>query len=170
MRYLEKNNSDSDSYDYNAEVFHLQNILTKDIIPLTQATADSIGADPINMTYGWVSEGYLTLEFQFYSTNNEAKRHMINMVYDVDKELVDAEGYINLEYRHNAFEDESIILGEGLASFKLDNIAEELENAKGIKIEVNTIYNGSKQYILNLENHTHENTRKTTEKIGLTIF
>lgn len=150
-------------YDYNIQVVRLDSILTKDIIPLTVETADSIGDDRINMTNSWVAQGYLTMEFQYYGTQNPNKKHMLNLVYDVDKDLIDEEGYINLEFRHNAYEDNGGALGEGIVSFKLDKIATEMETAKGLKIRVNSLYDNVIYKTINFKKLL-QNSQTPTEK------
>ena len=54
--------------------------------------------------------------------------------------------YINLEFRHNRKGDYPQSLGEGYVSFKLDKIKEQMEGKKGLRIRVNTLYNGIKTY------------------------
>lgn len=151
-------------YDYNIQVERIDSILTKDIIPLTEETADSIGDNRINVTYRWVAQGYLNMEYQFYGTRNPNKRHMLNLVHNQDTELVDEDGYINLEFRHNSFEDNGGFLGEGLVSFKLDKVAEEMKTAKGLRIRVKTIYDGEKFY-----NIDFEQTEKSSKPAALQL-
>lgn len=155
-----------EGYDLNAELFYIETILTKPIIPLTKKTADSIGDDRINMTHHWVAQGYLTMEFQYYGTHNPNQKHMLNLVDNENTELVDEEGYINLEFRHNAYDDGKADLGEGLVSFKLDKVAKEMETAKGLKIRVNTIYDGIKYYKIDFEKDTRSNEAMTTQQLN----
>lgn len=157
-------------YDYNIQVVQMDSILTKDIIPLTKATADSIGDNKINVTYHWIAQGYLTMEFQYYGTRNPNKKHMLNLVHNEDTELVDEEGYINLEFRHNAYEDNSGSLGEGIVSFKLDKVAEEMKTAKGLKIRVNTIYDGIKYQKIELEKQSESSLAPTAKHLKPTNY
>lgn len=142
---------DVPGYEYNVQLIQLQNILTKDIIPLTEETADSIGNDRVNIADPWISGDYLNIEYQYYHSNNETKRHMLNLVMN---ETPDApapeEGYINLEFRHNAYDDEQRTTGWGIISFKLEEIADQLRGKKGLKILVNSIYDGKRTYTVNL--------------------
>ncbi|WP_078063526.1 NigD1/NigD2 family lipoprotein [Bacteroides ihuae] len=131
-------------YDYNAKIEHVENILTKGVIPLTAATADSIGDDRINVTEIWIAGGYLNLEFQILGTSSPQKLHMVNLVQN---EMIDdsaEEGYINLEFRHNAYNDNPDGLGNGIVSFKIESLV--LNAEKGLKIRVNTINDGVKYY------------------------
>ena len=156
------------TYDYNAEVFYIENVLTKDIIELTEANADSIGNDHINISNMWIAQGYITMECQFYVENSIIK-HMLNLVHDANLSIIDEEGYINLEFRHNAFFDFGSQLREGIVSFKLDNIKEYIEESKGIKISVKT-HNGIISYKLDLENHTQPSTRNTTKMKNVSVY
>ena len=48
------------------------------------------------------------------------------------------------EGSHNAYNDSQLTLGTGLASFKLDNIAEQLKEKKGLNIRVKSLYDGER--------------------------
>lgn len=142
---------DVPGYEYNVQLIQLQNILTKDIIPLTEETADSIGNDRVNIADPWISGDYLNIEYQYYHSNNEAKRHMLNLVINETPDAPAPEdGYINLEFRHNAYDDEQRTTGWGIISFKLEEIADQLQGKKGLKILVNSIYDGKRTYTVNM--------------------
>ena len=130
----------------NGKIFTIEDILTKEIIPLTEATADSIGDDRINVTAHALTKDYLTIEYQYLGSMNENKKHMLNLVQNEITGPIKDDGYIYLEFRHNAFNDSPNQLGSCLVSFKLDSIAEQLATAKGIKLRVNTIYDNI-QYV-----------------------
>lgn len=87
---------DIPGYDYNVKLIQLENILTKDIIPLTEETADSIGNDRINATSLWITGNYLNIEHQFFHSNNPDKKHMLNLVINETAETPDPED----EYFH----------------------------------------------------------------------
>lgn len=130
-------------YEYNAQIYEIENILTKDIIPLTTATADSIGDDPIDATDIWITGNYLNINYRLYHSNNADKKHMLNLVVNqtATPSATDA-GYVDLEFRHNAHNDAQRVIGSGVVSFKLDAIANQLTGKKGIKIRVKTIHDG----------------------------
>ena len=96
---------------------------------------------------------YLTIEFQYYGTHSEDKKHFLNLVIN-NKEADSAaenedntdDEYINLEFRHNSERDSPDHLGEGYVSFKLDKIEEQIEGKKGLNIRVRTLYDGIKNY------------------------
>lgn len=90
---------DIPGYDYNVKLIQLENILTKDIIPLTEETADSIGNDRINATSLWITGNYLNIEHQFFHSNNPDKKHMLNLVINETAETPDPEDeYFTLEF------------------------------------------------------------------------
>ena len=132
-------------FAYNVKLIQLENILTKDIIPLTEETADSIGNDRINATSLWITGNYLNIEHQFFHSNNPDKKHMLNLVInETSTGENDKPDHVNLEFRHNAYNDSQLTLGTGLASFKLDNIAEQLKEKKGLNIRVKSLYDGER--------------------------
>jgi hypothetical protein len=141
-----------EGYDYNAKVQYIENILTKSVIPMDEQTTDSIGDDRINIVDMWLGGGYLNIEFQLFGTQNIQKKHMLNLVRNErqDAPQEDAD-YINLEFRHNAYDDTPAYLGNGFVCFKLDNID---TTKKGFNIRVNTLYNGIKQYKINMDTST----------------
>ncbi|WP_291529589.1 NigD-like protein [Bacteroides sp. UBA939] len=137
---------DIPGYEYNAQIVEIENILTKPIIPLTTATADSIGNDRINVINLWITNNFLNIEYQFFHSNNEDKKHMLNLVINETPDAPSSEpDYINLEFRHNSYGDVQRKLFQGVVSFKLDEIAGQL-NKKGLKILVNSIYDGKRTY------------------------
>nr|WP_302830194.1 NigD-like protein [uncultured Bacteroides sp.] len=142
-----------DGYDYNAKINHIENILTKDIYSMPAEKADSIGDDRINATNLWITGNYLNIQYQLYHSDNPDKKHMLNLVINEASDgKNDKEGYITLEFRQNAYNDEHRLLGTGLVSFKLDKIADRLKNKKGLNIRVKTLYDGERYITVDLNN------------------
>lgn len=142
-----------EGYDYNIQIKNIRNILTKDIVTLGEGenTDEKIGDDKINATYMWITQDskYLTIEIQYYGSQSENKKHFLNLVINKSApETTDNEDndYLELEFRHNDEGDSPNHLEEGYVSFKLDKIKELAEGKKGLRIRVNTIYNGIKYY------------------------
>lgn len=140
-------------YDYNIQIRRIENILTKDIVKLGEGenTEEKLGDDKINATYMWITQDskYLTIEFQYYGTNNKDKKHFLNLVINdpIVEPTEDTENdYLVLEFRHNEEGDNPERLDEGYVSFKLDKIKELAKGKKGLKIRVNTIYKGVEYY------------------------
>lgn len=146
-----------EGYDYNIQIKQITNILTKDIVTMgeDENTEDKIGDDKINATYIWMTKDakYLSVEFQYFGTHNENKKHFLNLVINpsTPEATDDAENdYLELEFRHNDEDDSPAQLGEGYVSFKLDKIKDMVSGKKGLKIRVNTIYDGVKYYKIDL--------------------
>jgi len=155
-------------YDYNAQIYRIENILTKNIIPLTEATADSIGNDPINATDIWIAGGCLNIQYQLYYSPNADKKHMLNLVTnETSGTSTSDENYVDLGFRHNAYNDMKQELGWGVVSFKLDNIANQTKGKKGLKVHVNTIYDGER--IITIDFQTTTNQSKNEIKNHLQV-
>lgn len=152
--YFDELDEKKEGYEYNAQIKHIENILTKDIYSMPADKADSIGDDRINIIEPlWITGDFTNIKYQLYHSNNEEKLHMLNLV--INEETTgedDKPDYLNLEFRHNAYNDDPVILGTGLASFKLDNIADLLKSKKGLNIRVNSIYDGMKYITINFKN------------------
>ena len=140
-------------YDYNVQIKRIQEILTKEIITMDgyENTEEKVGDNHINATYMWITQDhkYLTIEFQYYGTHQNDKKHYLNLVINPSDTESTTDGnndYIDLEFRHNHEGDYPERLGEGYVSFKLDKIKEQIEGKKGLRIRVNTIYSGVKFY------------------------
>lgn len=96
-------------YDLNIQVRGINPILTKDIITMGEDDNDEekVGDDKINTTYMWINKDnkYLTIEFQYYGTHSEDKKHFLNLVINdkeesaptADEDSAEDE-YINLEF------------------------------------------------------------------------
>lgn len=137
-----KNNEPMGENILSGIIFSVEDILTKNIIPLTTATADSIRDNEINVTTYWVKDNFLTIEYQYLGSANPDKKHMLNLVQNQTTEPTADDGYVHLEFRHNAFDDQTLKTVPGIVSFKTDSIADQLTGKKGFKLRVKTIYDG----------------------------
>lgn len=143
--YFSKLDEELPGYDYNAQINHIENILTKDIYFMPAEKADSIGDDRINATDFWITGDYLNIKYQFYHSNNQEKKHMLNLVVnEASSSESDKPEYLSLEFRHNAYNDSQLQLGTGMVSFKLDNIAGLMEGKKGLTIRTKSLYDGER--------------------------
>ncbi|ADV43784.1 hypothetical protein Bache_1802 [Bacteroides helcogenes P 36-108] len=151
--YFDKLNENKEGYEYNAQIKHIENILTKDIYFMTADKIDSIGSDRINIIEPiWITGNYINIKFQIYNSNNQAKKHLLNLVINESSASEKPQSdYVNLEFRHNAYDDNPIALGTGLVSFKLDNIADLLKDKKGLRIHVKSLYDGEKYITLDFQ-------------------
>lgn len=116
------------NYDHDAKLNDAYNILTKGIVEVTPETQDSIGRDPIVVRDIWVGSDYLNIRFAYRGFN---KRHMLNLVSDASKTYDD--GKVHLEFRHNAFEDNTTRTLTGWVSFHLASLQ---ENAGGNTLDL----------------------------------
>lgn len=132
-----------EGYDYLVKIFDLYKVTTKPVIPLTPDIEDSIGNDKVEITNYWTSGKYLNIEFQVLGTPR--KLHFINLV---ERENAVDKGFAKLEFRHNREGDNGDNPLCGLVSFDLGKYQPSESNLKGLKIKVNTFYEGEKEYTL----------------------
>ena len=95
---------------------------------------------------------------------------MLNLVHNEDMELVDEEGYINLEFRHKAFDDNGGSLGEGIVSFNLDKVAEEMKTAKGLKVRVKTIYDNIQFIKMDFKESKSSSQIPTAQQLNISAY
>lgn len=139
-------------YEYNARINHIEDILTKDIYSMPAEEADKIGDDRINAIDLWITGDYLNIKYQIYHSNNKEEKHLLNLVInEASTGEHDKPGYLTLEFRHNAYNYPSTILGTGLVSFKLKNVADKLKDKKGLNIRVKSLYDGEKYKTVDLK-------------------
>lgn len=142
-----------DGYDYNANINHIENILTKDIYSMPEEKADSIGDDRINISNMWITGDYLNIQYQLYHSNNPDKKHMLNLIINEASDgKNDKEGYVTLEFRQNAYNDSPHTPGTGLISFKLNNISNLIKDKKGLNIRFKSLYDGERYLTIDFKN------------------
>lgn len=130
-------------YDYNAAIYRIENILTKDIYLMPAEKEDSIGDDHINITNMWIANDHLNIQYQIHYDDTSNKSHMLNLIVnEAADDKNDKEDYLTLEFRHNAYGEAQRKLGPGIVSFRLNNIRQLVEGKRGLNIRVNTLYNG----------------------------
>lgn len=130
-------------YDYNAAIYRIENILTKDIYLMPAEKEDSIGDDRINITNMWIANDHLNIQYQIHYDDTSNKSHMLNLIVnEAADDKNDKEDYLTLEFRHNAYGEAQRKLGPGIVSFRLNNIRQLAEEKRGLNIRVNTLYNG----------------------------
>jgi hypothetical protein len=111
-----------DANNYEVDLYDIDRILTKDIIQLTESINDSIGNDPVYMNEEniWISNNYLNFIFSYYGAY---KIHHVNLVKLYENTHTE-DGRLILEFRHNAHNDFSNVLLNGVVSFDLESIKE----------------------------------------------
>lgn len=104
-------------------------VLTKPFFPQPTAhQSDSLGHDGANLDAVWIAGGHLNLRFYIIGSFMNLAPHFINMICADSKP--DAEGYVNLEFRHNANHDFPEVLKPGYVSFPLSS------TSNGVKYRV----------------------------------
>lgn len=102
------------SYDHDVIFRGAYNILTKNVVEITEANDEELGHDPIRVGDLWTGADYLNIEF---AVAGQHKTHYINLGSDPSKEYSD--GKVHLELRHNANGDTPSRNLRGLVSFDL---------------------------------------------------
>jgi hypothetical protein len=146
IAYFDEVTEAAEAYDYVAKVVYIENILTKDIIPISEATQDSIGDDPAEFLSYWLTEDYLTIEFVIWGDQHSGVSHLINLVEDPTKNNAE-DTYLNLEFRHNMNGDHPRQQLQGLVSFRVPKDTGKI----GMKIRVNTSLDRTKYYTIDFD-------------------
>lgn len=112
--------------------FQSYGYVSEDSIKVT-SQPDTLGKDPVSITEAWHSGGiygagrFVTISFTISGAGYY--RHSIALVDNTGTANPDAEGYWNLELRHNANNDPQAYLSQSVFSFPLS----EKYTASGIK-------------------------------------
>jgi len=113
------------------KINNLYNILYKEIIPLTYENSDSLGNDPVKISDIWISNNILNIEF--YYTGGE-KIHSINLAYS-EESLTEQNQPIELDFRHNAYNDNGKYNLQGLVSFNLNKLKQSIHDTISIEVK-----------------------------------
>lgn len=138
------------SYDHDVKINDVYEVLTKGIFPITSATEDSIGNDPIAINGMWISGNYLNVDFIY---PGYSKMHFITLASDASKTYTDNK--IHLEFRHNANNDYPSFNISGVVCFNLKSLRKSGSSSVDIVIHSNEFDNGAS-----------EKTRNFTYKYG----
>lgn len=112
--------------------FQSYGYVSEDSITVT-SSPDTLGSDPVNLIEAWHSGGiygagrFVTISFTISGAGYY--RHSIALVDNTGSANPDAEGYWNLELRHNANNDPQAYLSQSVFSFPLS----EKYTASGVK-------------------------------------
>ena len=117
------------SVDHYVRVNDLQKLLTKPIVPYTEAISDSLGTDQIELPEYWIAHDFITFRF-FYAGG--AKEHMVNLT---KHEELTADGKTLLEFRHNAYGDPENKSLYGYVSFPLKELFNEVTDSVQLHIK-----------------------------------
>ena len=144
---------DFSGYDVAIKVFEFKPILTKQVEELTEDNKKEYGDDPISISEAWISGGFLNFIFQHRIPTE--KPHRISLVENTTKEYPD-DGYVYLELRYNTYGD-SVVgpIVNGTVSYNLSSL--DLSSTKGIKVRVNTIVSGEKEWVFDSKSQSAPN-------------
>ena len=117
------------SVDHYVRVNDLQKLLTKPIVPYSEAISDSLGMDPIELPEYWIANDFITFRF-FYAGG--AKEHMVNLT---KHEELTADGKTLLEFRHHAYGDPENKSLYGYVSFPLKELFNEVTDSVQLHIK-----------------------------------
>ena len=118
---------------FDVKLHRAQEILTKSPLPYNEDKLDSIGSDAIKITNYWMAYGFLNFEFVYTGGFPVPEvKHMVNLLYHpiTDKTL-------ELEFRHNAFNDRREQVVQGVVSFPIEQLMSRMEKPVTIKIKYN---------------------------------
>ncbi len=126
VRFTIIEESATDNYDYAVKVASISNVLTKQIVIANEEVRDTIGYDPVSINWLSIGNDYLNVDFAFWA---DSKPHYFDLVLDSTKQS--KEGFITLNFHHNAKDDIKYSKYSGLVSFPLEMLKDdELESVK----------------------------------------
>jgi len=131
-------------YDRPVKINSLREILTKDIEDLTEENKNEIGDDPIKILDLWTGDNYLNIHFG-YNTGGE-QVHRISLVHNRIEPVVDDNGAIVLEFRHNAYDDPEHYGVKSYVAYDLRPLQIENEDSVNLVIKVQDFNNETKEY------------------------
>lgn len=131
--------TDDDAIFQMVEVGSVVHVLTKDVEQLTDENDKEFGNDPVSILQGdiWLGGGHLNVIFQ---QNRPAEvKHRVSLVArDFNP---DQEGYLNLEFRYNDYDDTTNRYQYGVVSYSLHGLNTDAQT-KGIRLKLNSAVNG----------------------------
>lgn len=120
VRFTMVEESEADSYDYLVKVASISNVLTKQIVIADEEVRDTIGNDPVTINWLSIGNDFLNVDFSFWA---DSKTHYFDLVLDSTKQ--DKEGFITLNFHHNANDDIRYRNYSGLISFPLEMLKDD---------------------------------------------
>jgi hypothetical protein len=107
------------------KVNNLQEILLKDPIELTPENADSLGNDSITINKIWIAKDMLNIDFSYIGG---LTMHYINLAYTLN-ENGELEQPVELQFLHNANNDDARMIMGNIVSFRLDLLEFDGQNS-----------------------------------------
>lgn len=162
MAYFQFNEEEGNKSSRSIKIYDLYKVLTKKLYEMPAEKEDSIGNNPVTVTSIYASHEHLNIFFT-YLGNNSGIAHMVNLVTTEGSEP-DAEGLLEVEFRHNKNGDIEAYPQSGWVSFELSSIPGYTDGTvKGLKVKVNNGDQIEKTYKISFpltsstttENHTN---------------
>lgn len=124
----------SGAYDKSVYVNWIDSIRTKPAVPAfgtAEENDEAYGTDPVEIVNDWVTvaeDGYLTLRFRTRWGNNNVP-HYVNLLTGVN-----TENPYEVEFRHDANDDEPCVIGDALVAFRLSDLPDT--NGETVKLKL----------------------------------
>lgn len=133
------------NYDHAGKILDLQNVLTKPLEVLTEATEEEFGDDALRVLKNGtgISGGYFNVWFQ-QNLPIDGVKHRISLVrLEKEEDLVGDDHYLHLQLRYNDYDKVSNIYNPypSPVSFSLKDL-DIPQQTKGIKIRLKSEVNG----------------------------
>lgn len=121
FNYFEK----QDRSNRSIELYDIYKILTKDVYQMpanNEEKEDSIGNDPIKIKKILMSDEHINIYFVYNGDGYSGIKHFINLITVGDNPQPDANGVLQMEFRHNNEGDHPRNLQPGWVAFPLKSI------------------------------------------------
>ncbi|MDR1257866.1 MAG: NigD-like protein [Tannerellaceae bacterium] len=130
-------------YDYAVKLNRIDTILTKQPAEnLGEGNDAAYGNDPVEIADIWIGDGFLNILFKANFSGNI--KHLVNLIPDVTA----SDTPHRMEFRHNAFGDNSSYRHYGIVAFDLSQTP-SYDKDKTLTVRVKT-FEGMKEYNLGL--------------------
>jgi hypothetical protein len=145
IRYSVVNSFEDQPYDYTIRIESVQNILTKNIVHVTSdEIRDTLQTDPVAISLVWVTKSFINVEFLFKGNN---RVHYFDLALDPEKQT--KEGFISLDFHHNAKGDSKVYEYRGIISFPIEEL--QVEGVNSVKLNFRTTGEYNTPYVKELE-------------------
>lgn len=124
--------------EYSMALHYLYQPLCKEYTALSEATEEMLGTDPILVQAGWISGGYVNLDFTFSYPKDSQSSHLIALILD-DTQPMDT---LRFTLRHNGYGEgfasegdrSSFLEGTGFACFDVSALVPDDDRAIPVRI------------------------------------
>ena len=137
-------------YDVGIKPEQLRVFLTKTVEEINDDNKNEYADHPAYVRDAWIAGGYMNMLFDMKMPLNE--KHRVSLVKRAGKPTVNDDGYIHLEYRYNTYGDTTDVFNPytEVVCYNLNTLP--LDEAKGIKMEVNHAVYGRQTLVFENKN------------------